>query len=142
MSFLTKKKKFKFQVHFTLEELTAVPFVNGVLFCKIRLVDGGDFAISSSRKLILQLQPMSCCSKNRHWSTDDRRTKVLVSHTCLVMLPSLTAGECRSCLNDSNLPLLVTFLCTELDLLQTERRCAAASSDSVRQTVNSFLVLA
>ncbi|TKS84059.1 Protein FAM102A [Collichthys lucidus] len=49
MSFLMKKKKFKFQVHFTLEELTAVPFVNGVLFCKIRLIDGGDFAISSSR---------------------------------------------------------------------------------------------
>lgn len=49
MSFLMKKKKFKFQVHFTLEELTAVPFINGVLFCKIRLIDGGDFAILSSR---------------------------------------------------------------------------------------------
>ncbi|XP_008423047.2 protein FAM102A-like [Poecilia reticulata] len=49
MAFLTKKKKFKFQVHFVLEELTAVPFVNGVLFCKVRLVDGGDFSISSSR---------------------------------------------------------------------------------------------
>ncbi|XP_037121771.1 protein FAM102A isoform X1 [Syngnathus acus] len=50
MSFLMKKKKFKFQVHFTLEELTAVPVVNGVLFCKIRLIDGGDFAILSSRE--------------------------------------------------------------------------------------------
>lgn len=49
MSFLSKKKKFKFQVYFTLEELTAVPFVNGVLFCKIRLIDGGDFATLSSR---------------------------------------------------------------------------------------------
>ncbi|CAB1318912.1 unnamed protein product [Coregonus sp. 'balchen'] len=37
MAFLIKKKRFKFQIHFTLEELTAVPFVNGVLFCKIRL---------------------------------------------------------------------------------------------------------
>ncbi|XP_008322707.1 early estrogen-induced gene 1 protein [Cynoglossus semilaevis] len=54
MSFLVKKKKFKFQVHFTLEELTAVPFVNGVLFCKIRLVDGGDFATLSSREEVLQ----------------------------------------------------------------------------------------
>ncbi|XP_027134475.1 protein FAM102A-like [Larimichthys crocea] len=54
MSFLMKKKKFKFQVHFTLEELTAVPFVNGVLFCKIRLIDGGDFAISSSREEVQQ----------------------------------------------------------------------------------------
>uniref|UniRef100_A0A4W4DZM7 C2 NT-type domain-containing protein n=1 Tax=Electrophorus electricus TaxID=8005 RepID=A0A4W4DZM7_ELEEL len=50
MAFLMKKKKFKFQVHFTLEELTAVPFINGMLFCKIRLLEGGDFAISSSRQ--------------------------------------------------------------------------------------------
>ncbi|XP_041825503.1 protein FAM102A-like [Melanotaenia boesemani] len=54
MAFLMKKKKFKFQVHFTLEELTAVPFVNGVLFCKIRLVDGGDFSILSSREEVQQ----------------------------------------------------------------------------------------
>ncbi|XP_044029752.1 protein FAM102A-like isoform X2 [Siniperca chuatsi] len=54
MSFMMKKKKFKFQVHFTLEELTAVPFVNGVLFCKIRLIDGGDFAILSSREEVQQ----------------------------------------------------------------------------------------
>ncbi|KAK5852434.1 hypothetical protein PBY51_023903 [Eleginops maclovinus] len=54
MSFLIRKKKFKFQVHFTLEELTAVPFVNGVLFCKIRLIDGGDFAILSSREEVQQ----------------------------------------------------------------------------------------
>ncbi|XP_051836033.1 protein FAM102A [Antechinus flavipes] len=50
MAFLMKKKKFKFQTTFTLEELTAVPFVNGVLFCKIRLLDGGDFASLSSRE--------------------------------------------------------------------------------------------
>ncbi|KAK6304982.1 hypothetical protein J4Q44_G00237620 [Coregonus suidteri] len=54
MAFLMKKKKFKFQIHFMLEELTAVPFVNGVLFCKIRLLDGGDFAISSSREEVQQ----------------------------------------------------------------------------------------
>ncbi|KAK3527504.1 hypothetical protein QTP86_023724 [Hemibagrus guttatus] len=50
MAFLMKKKKFKFQVQFTLEELTAVPFINGMLFCKIRLLEGGDFVISSSRE--------------------------------------------------------------------------------------------
>ncbi|XP_051508538.1 protein FAM102A-like [Myxocyprinus asiaticus] len=54
MAFLVKKKKFKFQTHFTLEELTAVPFVNGVLFCKIRLLDGGDFTASSSREEVHQ----------------------------------------------------------------------------------------
>nr|XP_016854584.1 PREDICTED: protein FAM102A [Anolis carolinensis] len=47
---MVKKKKFKFQTSFTLEELTAVPFVNGVLFCKVRLLDGGDFATLSSRE--------------------------------------------------------------------------------------------
>ncbi|KAI5089275.1 protein FAM102A [Silurus meridionalis] len=50
MAFLMKKKKFKFHVHFTLEELTAVPFINGMLFCKIRLLEGGDFVICSSRQ--------------------------------------------------------------------------------------------
>nr|XP_014342303.1 PREDICTED: protein FAM102A isoform X1 [Latimeria chalumnae] len=50
MAFLMKKKKFKFLITFTLEELSAVPFVNGVLFCKIRLLDGGDFLSQSSRE--------------------------------------------------------------------------------------------
>ncbi|XP_016098954.1 protein FAM102A-like [Sinocyclocheilus grahami] len=53
MAFLVKKKKFKFQTHVTLEELTAVPFVNGVLFCKIRLLDGGDFTASSSSVTVI-----------------------------------------------------------------------------------------
>ncbi|XP_041755898.2 protein FAM102A [Coregonus clupeaformis] len=50
MAFFAKKKIFKFQTHLTLEELTAVPFVNGVLFCKLRLLDGGDFVATSSRE--------------------------------------------------------------------------------------------
>ncbi|XP_059850045.1 early estrogen-induced gene 1 protein isoform X1 [Hemitrygon akajei] len=50
MAFIMKKKKFKFQTSFNLEELAAVPFVNGVLFCKIRLLDGGDFTQLSSRE--------------------------------------------------------------------------------------------
>nr|XP_019966478.1 PREDICTED: protein FAM102B-like [Paralichthys olivaceus] len=50
MSFiLTKKKRFKFKVDFDLEELSSVPFVNGVLFCKVRLLDGG-FAEQSTRE--------------------------------------------------------------------------------------------
>uniref|UniRef100_A0A3Q2CGG1 EEIG family member 2a n=1 Tax=Cyprinodon variegatus TaxID=28743 RepID=A0A3Q2CGG1_CYPVA len=43
------KKKFKFKIDFDLEELSSVPFVNGVLFCKVRLLDGG-FAHKSSRE--------------------------------------------------------------------------------------------
>ncbi|XP_058506728.1 EEIG family member 2-like isoform X1 [Solea solea] len=50
MSFLLmKKKRFKFKVDFDLEELSSVPFVNGVLFCKVRLLDGG-FAQESTRE--------------------------------------------------------------------------------------------
>lgn len=49
MAFFAKKKKFKFQTHLTLEELSAVPFVNGVLFCKLRLLDG-DFVATSTRE--------------------------------------------------------------------------------------------
>lgn len=50
MSFiLMKKKRFKFKVDFDLEELSSVPIVNGVLFCKVRLLDGG-FAEESSRE--------------------------------------------------------------------------------------------
>ncbi|XP_068196619.1 EEIG family member 2-like [Antennarius striatus] len=52
MSFiLTKKKRFKFKVDFDLDELSSIPFVNGVLFCKVRLVDGG-FAEESSRESV------------------------------------------------------------------------------------------
>ncbi|XP_054452186.1 EEIG family member 2-like [Anoplopoma fimbria] len=52
MSFiLMKKKRFKFKVNFELEELSSVPFVNGVLFCKIRLIDGG-FAEESTRETV------------------------------------------------------------------------------------------
>uniref|UniRef100_A0A3P9I6C2 C2 NT-type domain-containing protein n=1 Tax=Oryzias latipes TaxID=8090 RepID=A0A3P9I6C2_ORYLA len=50
MSFiLAKKKRFKFKIDFDLDELSSVPFVNGVLFCKVRLLDGG-FAEESSRQ--------------------------------------------------------------------------------------------
>ncbi|XP_037538215.1 protein FAM102B-like [Nematolebias whitei] len=50
MSFiLMKKKRFRFRIDFDLDELSSVPFVNGVIFCKVRLLDGG-FAEESSRQ--------------------------------------------------------------------------------------------
>lgn len=58
---LIKKKKFKFKIDFDLEELSSVPFVNGVLFCKVRLLDGG-FAQESSREPV---QANSVCWKKR-----------------------------------------------------------------------------
>ncbi|KAL4120833.1 hypothetical protein QTP88_013451 [Uroleucon formosanum] len=49
MSFMVKKKRYKFTVNLCLEDLTAVPFVNAVLFAKVRLLDGGNFSDTSSR---------------------------------------------------------------------------------------------
>ncbi|XP_054420712.1 EEIG family member 2 isoform X2 [Pteronotus mesoamericanus] len=49
---MMKKKKFKFKVDFQLEELSSVPFVNGVLFCKMRLLDGGSFTAESPREVV------------------------------------------------------------------------------------------
>lgn len=48
-SFMTKKKKYRFQVDICLEELLEVPFVNAVFFAKVRLLDGGNFQDYSSR---------------------------------------------------------------------------------------------
>uniref|UniRef100_A0A0A9XTG1 Protein FAM102A n=1 Tax=Lygus hesperus TaxID=30085 RepID=A0A0A9XTG1_LYGHE len=50
MAFMMKKKKYKFTVELCLEEITAVPFLNGVLFAKIRLLDGGSFIETSNRE--------------------------------------------------------------------------------------------
>ena len=46
MSFMQRKKKYKFHVTFDLEELSSVPFVSGILFVKIRLLEGGFSAVS------------------------------------------------------------------------------------------------
>ncbi|KAL5011418.1 hypothetical protein ScPMuIL_009969 [Solemya velum] len=50
MSFMMKKKRYKFMVNFELEELSSVPFVSGILFAKLRLVDGGHFTELSGRE--------------------------------------------------------------------------------------------
>ena len=49
MSFIMKKKRFKFQVNFELEELASVPLVSGMLFAKVRLMEGGSFTEFSTR---------------------------------------------------------------------------------------------
>ncbi len=49
MAFMMKKKRFKFNVNFEVEELSSVPFVNGVLFAKVRLLEGGTFCEVSTR---------------------------------------------------------------------------------------------
>ncbi|XP_043376427.1 protein FAM102B isoform X2 [Dermochelys coriacea] len=52
MMMMMKKKKFKFRVELELDELSSVPFVNGILFCKVRLLDGGSFSGASSREVV------------------------------------------------------------------------------------------
>lgn len=43
------KKKFHFDVIFTLEELKNLTFLTGAIFSKIRLRDGGAFSVLSNR---------------------------------------------------------------------------------------------
>ncbi|KAI4820688.1 hypothetical protein KUCAC02_028659, partial [Chaenocephalus aceratus] len=68
MAFFVKKKKFKFQTQLTLEELTAVAFVNGVLFCKMRLLDGDlcryFFQTGGSRELCPLEEEVHLCVQN------------------------------------------------------------------------------
>lgn len=49
MSFMAKKKKYKFSVKVELEGMSSVPFINGVLYAKARLMDGGNFVQTSQR---------------------------------------------------------------------------------------------
>ena len=53
------KRKFKFKVVICIEELNAVPFVTEVLFCKIRLRNGGSYSAST--------QPLNVSSHSVHW---------------------------------------------------------------------------
>ncbi len=69
---MMKKKKFKFKVDFELDELSSVPFVNGVLFCKVRLLDGG-FSEESSR--------WGCFALN----TAIKKTKQNSDYTCFYL---------------------------------------------------------
>jgi hypothetical protein len=47
--------KFKFKVDVELEQLP-MPFLHGVLFCKMRLLDGGSFTAESSTFVCLYSQ--------------------------------------------------------------------------------------
>ncbi|CAH1709649.1 unnamed protein product [Chironomus riparius] len=51
MAFMMKKKKYKFECDLNLEEMIEVPFLNAVLFAKIRLLDGGFQEISNREEV-------------------------------------------------------------------------------------------
>lgn len=45
-----RKRKVKFTIQLTIQELQSVPYLNGVLFCKVRLCDGGHYVSYSSKQ--------------------------------------------------------------------------------------------
>lgn len=47
---MMKKKRYTFTVELIVEDLNAVPFVNAVLFVKVRLLDGKNFCETSTRE--------------------------------------------------------------------------------------------
>ncbi|KFD49888.1 hypothetical protein M513_09217 [Trichuris suis] len=49
MSTILRKKRFKFQVDMLLADMCNVPFVNAILYSKIRLLDGGNFCDHTNR---------------------------------------------------------------------------------------------
>jgi len=50
MAFIIKKKRYKFQVDLTLNELTEVSFGKAILFAKVRQLEGGNFQQASKRE--------------------------------------------------------------------------------------------
>lgn len=48
----SSKKHIKFLVDFHLEELSSVPFLAGVIFAKLRLLNGGNFRKFSDRQVV------------------------------------------------------------------------------------------
>lgn len=53
MAFIIKKKRYKFQVDLTLNELTEVSFGKAILFAKVRQLDGGSFQQTSNREEVV-----------------------------------------------------------------------------------------
>lgn len=53
MAFIIKKKRYKFHVDLTLNELTEVTFGKAILFAKVRQLDGGSFEQSSVREEVV-----------------------------------------------------------------------------------------
>jgi len=46
-----RKRKVKFMIQLAIEELLSVPYLNGVLFCKVRLCDGGHYVSYSMSRV-------------------------------------------------------------------------------------------
>ena len=49
MAFMMRKKRYKFQVDLTLDELTEVTYSKAILLAKVRQLDGGNFTDVSEK---------------------------------------------------------------------------------------------
>ena len=47
-----RTKKYRFAVRLTLEGLSSVPYINGLLHAKVRLMDGGFVAVTSGQEVV------------------------------------------------------------------------------------------
>ncbi len=81
MAFMVKKKRYKFSVKLCVEDLTAVPFLNAVLFVKVRLLDGGSFSKTSSKyvfKLIFDTLVTSSNKERKFTAKARLRLRILL----------------------------------------------------------------
>ncbi|XP_055935613.1 EEIG family member 2-like isoform X4 [Argiope bruennichi] len=136
MSFIMKKKKYKFKVDLVLQELTAVSFVNGILFAKIRLVDGGTFTETSQREEVKN----NCVKWNRKFQfgckmTANASTGVLEPCMCRISVrKEVRGGRSFEKLGFANLNL-AEFAGAGL----TPRRYLLEGYDSKHRQDNSML---
>lgn len=80
-----RKRKVKFTIQLTIQELLSVPYLNGVLFCKVRLCDGGHYVSYSSKKEV--------SNSSVQWSNDspiqfDVKTTQFYQYTTVATSPT------------------------------------------------------
>ncbi|XP_065209649.1 early estrogen-induced gene 1 protein isoform X3 [Planococcus citri] len=136
MAFMMKKKRYKFVVQLCIEDLTAVPFVNAVLFVKVRLLDGGNFSETSSREEVREHMVRweakfeFICKMSANASTG-------VLEPCFVRISvrkELKGGKSFQKLGFTDLNLAEFAGCGE-----TTRRCLLEGYDSKHRQDNSML---
>ncbi|XP_014288853.1 early estrogen-induced gene 1 protein isoform X2 [Halyomorpha halys] len=136
MAFMMKKKKYKFTVLLCLEEITAVPFLNGVLFAKVRLLDGGNFMETSSREEVED-------HKVKWGAKFEFVCKMSANASTGVLDPCMLRVSVRKELKGGRSFQKLGF--TDLNLAefagsgQTQRKCLLEGYDTRRRQDNSML---
>lgn len=113
MSFsIGKKKKYKFAVRLRLEGLSSVPYINGRLFAKVRLIDGGSFCQESEREEVND----HCVKWDRKFEFECRMSANAsngVLSSCLIRISVRRVSVCVfMCSSPSFPPFLTTLTCS------------------------------